>query len=278
MTVAPSIQAKERLTGRAKGEIFSIDHGTIDMASVIHLNCTRDTFGRTFAALFALLAGLALLPRAALAQVGPEVCEGLSNGGNGPFDYRSGTSYLKGMESVHFTDKVERLIAGSTGSLGQDIEYMLRAYPNHHRALLAMMGLAKRSKSPVAAHMKLPAECYFERALRFKKDDTTARMLFATYLTEVKRTDDAVKQLDLAAEIGKENPFTQYNVGMVFSDMARWDRALAQAHIAMAQGFSRPELKRRLVAAGKWVEPSPSEATANPASVSASSPASGASN
>ena len=55
----------------------------------------------------------------------------------GPFDYRTATKdKLKLVESYHFTPKVESLIGGQSGTLGADIDYTLRAFPNHPRALL----------------------------------------------------------------------------------------------------------------------------------------------
>ena len=218
-------------------------------------------------------AALTLTPLLAMAQVSPAICGSLDNGGNGPFDYRVVRGReLKVVEDFHFNAKVEALVAGQSGTIGDDLSYVLRVFPNHHRALVAATRLAKRSKSPTAAHMPLPMECYYERAVRFRPDDTVARLLFAGYLNDLKRPDEAVQQLDRAIELASDNPFTQYNAGLVFAEMNLFDRALQQAHKAQRLGFMRPELKQKLQAAGKWVDP-PDEAAAAAAATDAASAA-----
>jgi tetratricopeptide (TPR) repeat protein len=214
-------------------------------------------------ALSALLAATA-----AVAQSSAALCGSLANGSNGPFDYRvDRDNRLKAVEEYHFNARVETLIAGQSGHIATDLDYVLRAFPNHHRALVSMSRLGLRHKLPVAPHAPLSVECYFERALRFKPDDTVARLLFANYLHEVKRGDEALRHVEQAIEFGKENPFTQYNAGLVLADLGRHDRALEQAHRALAMGFTRTGLKERLQAAGKWVEPpeAPASAPAEPA-------------
>ena len=86
-------------------------------------------------------------------------------------------------------------------------------------------------------------------------DDGIVKMLFAGYLIKNSRLDEAARQLDDTLKLAGDNPFTHFNVGLVYLDMKNYDRALVQAHRAIELGLMRPELKDRLVAAGKWVEP-----------------------
>lgn len=204
---------------------------------------------------------LMLAAPAALAQASPAVCGSLENGGNGPFDYRVDRDKLKIVEDFHFTPRVEALIAGQSAPIAMDIDFVLRAFPNHHRALIALSRFSVRTKSLTPPQSPRSVECYFERALRFRKDDTVARLLFANYLRDINRLPDALREVDKAIEIGRENAFTQYNAGLVLADMGQFDKALQQAHRAQAMGFTRPELKAKLQAAGKWSEP-PDTATA----------------
>src|SRR5678816_4417104 len=84
-----------------------------------------------------LLVGF-LAVHAVSAQTGPSACGPLANA-YGPFDYRTdrtGTT-LSIVEDNHFTPAVEQLISGITSSVGGEIDYTLRAFPNHHRALLS---------------------------------------------------------------------------------------------------------------------------------------------
>ena len=100
---------------------------------------------------------------------GPVACGELANA-FGPFDYRSASEEDRRLvNGAHFTEQVETLKSGKTTNWpGGDIDYTLRAFPNHPRALLAMMNLSFKEKrlKPNSAHW--PVECYFDRAERFR--------------------------------------------------------------------------------------------------------------
>lgn len=207
-----------------------------------------------------------LVSPVAHAQSDPSACGPLRNGNNGPFDYRVERGpKLKVVEEYHFAEQVEVLVSGQTGALGQDLDYVLLAFPNHHRALAAMMRLGARSKSPQAPRATYTVECYFERAIRFKGDDTTVRMIYATFLNDNKRSSEAVAQLNRVISLSEDNEYTQYNVGLLFAEFGLYDQALTQAHKALAMGFTRTDLRERLVKVGKWVDP-PADAASSAAS------------
>lgn len=174
-----------------------------------------------------------------------------------PFgDYLVDKGKVAASESYHFTPQVESLIRGqSTTRVGGDIDFMLRNYPNHHRALVAMMRLGEKEKSPKPDGASLTVDCYFERAVRFRPKDSVSRVLYANYLAKNKRETDAALQLDQAASTDADNPFTQYTVGLIYLEMGRHEKALEQAHKALKLGFSRIELSNRLKTAGHWAEP-----------------------
>jgi len=205
----------------------------------------------------------------AFAQDGSQ-CGSLDNGNNGPFDYRVERGRtLAVVEEFHFDARVEALIAGKSGAIGQDLDYVLRAFPNHHRALATMVKLAERTKSLQVPRAAFSVECYFERALRFRSNDTTTRMLYASYLNRIKRGTDAESQLDRVVELAGDNAFTHYNAGLIFVELGLLDRALVQAHKALALGFTRVDLRQQLEKAGKWKEP-PTIDSAAPADAPAS--------
>ena len=201
------------------------------------------------------------------AQLSPQFCGALTNG-FGPFDYRydrfkpspgdQGSYHfaLRIVEDNHFTPEVEALIRGKTNTTPQlDLDYTIRAFPNHHRVLAALIRLWERTKSPQPGNLPRPIECYFERAVRFQPDDTTVRMLYAMFLHKDNRHLEALRQLEGALSYAQDNAFTHYNIGLVYLDVNEPTKALAQAHRALALGFPRMELKSRLVALGKWQEP-----------------------
>jgi len=196
------------------------------------------------------------LPLGALAQAGPNVCGELGNG-YGPFDYRTEHGEPKALvEGAHFKPQIEALISGKTSdsTAGGDIDYTLRAFPNHHRALLAMIRLGEKEKTDKPSGSRYTVECWLERAIRFRPDDGIARMVYVNYLTKKGRVAEATRQLEVVAAATDDNSFTQYNIGMLYFDLKNYDRALTQAHRAMALGFPRTGLRDRLRSVGKWVD------------------------
>lgn len=203
-------------------------------------------------------------------------------GGYGPFDYRTEQGQPRRLvEGAHFTPAVEALIGTKRAPVGADIDYTLKAFPNHHRALIAAMRYGEKRKTPHSRDMSYPVECYFDRALRFRPDDTIVRMIYAQFLSQNNRTPEALGQLGMAQAKAGDNPFTHYNLGMLYVDLKEYDKGLQQAHEAYRLGFPRPELRERLAAVGKWREadaPKPSPAaSASAADAPAQPPADAAS-
>ena len=214
---------------------------------------------------------LCLLASFCAAQTDLSHCGPITNA-FGPFDYRTANKYtLARVEEPHFPPEVENLIRGKGGSLGGDLDYTLRVFPNHHRALLSMLKLGERSKWKMPAGASYPVECYFERAVRFQPSDTVARSMYAIFSWKTGNKQLAVQQLELAAKTAPDNGFTQFNVGLIYFDFGDFDRALIQAHTALALGLARQELVERLKGRNKWTDllPAAGGAAQPPASSSA---------
>src|SRR4029079_11734317 len=107
-----------------------------------------------------LVSGLAAMGWAATASAISYLCE-LRNA-FGPFDYRIASADTKHLvESYHFTPSIETLQHGESGSLGAELDYTLRVFPNHPRALLALVKLGARDKTE-RPDTTMPIECYLE--------------------------------------------------------------------------------------------------------------------
>ena len=116
--------------------------------------------------------------------------EGLPcNGGGqgvGPFDYSQKSviapQNLRIVEGAHFTSEVEALIKGNRGSLEGDINYTLRAWPNHHRALLSIIKYQLQIKKKLRkGKLNTPPECYLQRAIHFSPQDVASYALYGFY-------------------------------------------------------------------------------------------------
>lgn len=196
--------------------------------------------------------------------------------GFGPFDsrpegyiventYRSHAALLYIVESAHFTPEVETLIRGKSSALpGPDIHYTLSRFPNHHRALVAVENLSIRDKVDQPSGTKFTVECYFLRAVVWRPNDRIARMLFAQFLIHKSRFDEAAEQLVAAARLASDNPFTQYNVGLLYFEMKNYPMALEQAQKALALGLDRSELRDKLKGVNAWQDASPEPKAAAP--------------
>lgn len=198
----------------------------------------------------------------ALAQSGNAACGSLSNA-YGPYDYRTdrGEKLLL-VDGAHFLPYVEALVRGKTSTRpGPDIDYTLRAFPNHHRALMAMMRLGEKEKTTQPSGSRYSIECWFERAVLFRPDDGVVHMIYSSYLNSKGRIPEANKQLEIATTYAKHNAFTHYNIGLHYFDMKNYGKALVQAHKAIELGFPQTNLRDQLQSVGKWTEPANAPAT-----------------
>jgi len=174
------------------------------------------------------------------------------------YDYRLPSGAMIDMvNNRHFTDEVEQGIRGSTGTLGNDLEYTLRVFPNHYRALNTILRVVPRFPAGWMPGSKLANECFFERAVRVFPDDSTAWLMYARYKFMTGKDGDALKMLNKAVELSPDDPTINYNLGLLLAKQKKYDEALPHAQKAYAANFPLPGLKQNLVKAGKWVEPPP---------------------
>ena len=175
----------------------------------------------------------------------------------GPFDYNNPDNKgqnLNLVESAHFTPEVESLIRGHSSYIGSDLDYTLRAFPNHPRALNAMARLAIQEKTPTPRGAHFSVECYFSRAIEFTPSDPIPYLLYGNYLAKNSREQEALEKYQQAEKIDPQNANVLYNMGLLFFNMKQYDQSLAYAKKAYAAGFPLPGLRQKLVGAGQWKE------------------------
>jgi tetratricopeptide (TPR) repeat protein len=171
----------------------------------------------------------------------------------GPYDYRTAKAAdIKVVEDYHFTKDVQTLKAGSTSYVGGDLHYTLTVFPNHHRALAAMMNLQFKAKTekPLGATYSVP--CYFDRAIRFTPDDATVHALFGVYLMRLGKHTNALQEFETAERLGDDSGNLHYNLGLAYFETRDYEKSLAHAKKAYGLGFNLPGLKEKLSKAGKW--------------------------
>ncbi|WP_405240859.1 tetratricopeptide repeat protein [Lentisalinibacter orientalis] len=151
------------------------------------------------------------------------------------------------VEAYHFTAKVERLESGqSQTDPAGDLDYTLRAVPNHHRALYAI----SRYELTHGVSRWNTARCYFERALAFRPNDPVVRMLFGLHFAIRDAHSAAVKEYRQAESLMPENAELQYNLGLSLFELGDYRAARESAKLAYKNGYPLPGLKKRLEAVG----------------------------
>lgn len=181
----------------------------------------------------------------------------------GPFDYRAKNlprtehgDAKEMVEGAHFDYTVESLKGGRRGAnAGQDIDYTLRAFPNHHRALKSMAELALKSPGRKPHGMRFSADCWFERATAYAPDDPVVWMINGYFLARKGESDRAMEALDKARSLNPGMASLHYNIGLGYHRLKEYEKSLEEAHLAYALGFPLEGLRNLLKKDGKWREP-----------------------
>ncbi|WP_321528171.1 tetratricopeptide repeat protein [Sedimenticola selenatireducens] len=209
---------------------------------------------------------LGILPMNLNAQYAPWIgdtltgapCEGKGQS-YGPFDYtnpRHRGEHLQLVEGAHFMPRVRSLTEDRLDSaVINDIDYTLRAFPNHHDALYAVTRywfLPDSFKRVRNRMVSTPPECYFQRAIYFKPDDGTVRMLYGLYLHKLNKYNEALEQYDLAEELAPDSAQLLYNIGLLHFEMKQYEKSLEYARKAYALEYPLPGLRNKLKKKGYW--------------------------
>ncbi len=178
----------------------------------------------------------------------------------GPFDYTNPehrARHLDVVERYHFNLEVESLQAGISSSVWGDLDYTLRAFPNHHRALAAMtrlLSLPDPGYRLLGKPFDRTIEYYFDQAMRFAPHDGTVRLIYGIHFHQGGEYDKALDEYQAALERVPQSADLQYNLGLLYSDMRQYDKAVSHARRAYELGHPLPGLREKLRQAGVWQE------------------------
>lgn len=173
----------------------------------------------------------------------------------GPFDYLNRFNlkdHLENTENHHFNSNVENLVRGMTGRIGDDLNFTLQVWPNHHRALMSLAKLSIRDKTSRIPGLKYPVECFFNRAIRFRSDDGNVRMIYGGYLSKIGKPNQAIEQLEIAVKLLPDNAIAHYNLGILYFDKKEYSKAKIHAEKAYSLDFPLPSLRNKLKMVGEW--------------------------
>ena len=189
-----------------------------------------------------------------------ERCPVVNGGKIGIHDYRDRSEYtlkLKGLvEGAHFSKSVRLGVAGNTGSLMGDLDYVLRKFPNHPQALMVAI---RHQESPDFSPQKRKdrrdylwpdIQCYLDRALTFAPDDPAMHHLVAVYSHQRKKIDVALKHYQEAVKLSPSYAEAHYNLGLLYTQLEQYDNAAKHAAIAYKLGYQLPGLRKKLALQG----------------------------
>lgn len=177
--------------------------------------------------------------------------------GVGPFDYTNpvNSKRVANVNNNHFNRNVRSLRKAQTAAhVGSDIDFILRAFPNHHPALDAMMRLAAKEGKERPDGALVSVECYLYRATVFAPEDAIAKGLYGVYLLKAGKRKQALEQLTTANELRPDDRNIHYNLGLLYFDDKDYDKAKQHAKRAYELGFPLEGLKKKLKTAGAWDE------------------------
>lgn len=156
------------------------------------------------------------------------------------------------VEFNHLNADVENLVNGMTGSVGGDLDFVVRYSPNHHRGLAALVRLALKDKTPQPNGVRIPVECYLLRALEFTPSDAEVQKIYATYLSRLGRNTEALARFEQAEKLAPDDPVVAYNIGLLLVEKRDFERARTYAKKAYAAGVQFPGLRDKLARQGQW--------------------------
>lgn len=195
----------------------------------------------------------------------------------GPFDFyatqKNGAYPYTVVERHHLGPKTELMLRqGDYCGYWSDLDYTLRAFPNHPKALRMMAEFLKThvscniggttSASPsvleLAAQMESGGwqgrtmEYYFDTAIKYRPQYTETRILYARALSDSGNRDQAVRVLEDALRLDPQSGSAHYELGMI--QFAKGDKQSALEHARKAYQLGKPPttLRDQLVAAGIW--------------------------
>ena len=179
--------------------------------------------------------------------------------GIGPFDYNNRVALGKEYKMIvrsHFTHNVKYLISGNRGYLWGDLDYTLRAIPNHPEAILSVIRYeikrTQKYRTRRLGKLKSQPECYIQRAINFRKKDPVPYFLYGYYLRKLGGLTQAVQYYEKALNLAPQSSKIEYSFSLLLIDLKRYDEALNHAKKAYKLGKPPSGLRNKLIKLKVW--------------------------
>lgn len=193
----------------------------------------------------------------------------------GPFDYyKPGKGSVALVERFHMGPRLEQHVRNKAWcAYWYDVDYTLRAFPNHPTALTLMAEHlkhhsacsrrtdARRSTIDLMREIESStwreknADYYFETAIEFRPEYAATRVLYGRYLASVEQHQKAIAQYEEAIKREPKSADAHYEVGLLYFAQKDYAKAKSHAQQAYDLGQSQTELKEKLAGVGHWSRP-----------------------
>ena len=166
-----------------------------------------------------------------------------------PHDYYAtpaGSELLRNVENYHMGPARKKMADKSYNYAQGDIDFMLRYFPNHPRALALMGEVATQTKRPFLARK------YFDRAIELYPERGGTYIVYGVFLHKAGDVQDAIKQYRTGLKLSPGDMDGHYNLGLALVQAGQYKEANRHAQKAYALGHPLRGLRAKLERANAW--------------------------
>lgn len=150
------------------------------------------------------------------------------------------------VETHHLYKGIKDLYTGHLEYAKGEFEFILAYFPNHPRALILMVDTMFRMRQPYVV------EEHIRRALNLYPGNASTQMIYGVYLQRAGKLTEAVQAHLRAIQLDPDYVDAYYNLGLVYLDLKKNDKANWYAQKAYAMGVKVPGLRTRLEKVKAW--------------------------
>ena len=169
-----------------------------------------------------------------------------------PHDYYVGLiqdrKFLDNVEKYHLPKAIESMKQKKYGWALDDLDFVLRYFPNHPIALMKVSELAMKMQDTSIA-MK-----YFEKALSLYSQYPDTHIIYGVFLQKIGKTDEAIEKYKKALQINPNMSEAHYNLGLAYFEKKNYVLAKQHAIQAYQLGYPLPGLRNKLKRVQAWRE------------------------
>jgi tetratricopeptide (TPR) repeat protein len=162
---------------------------------------------------------------------------------------REGVALIQSVERYHLGPAEQNLRAKRYRAAAGEIDFILRAFPNHPAALQLMVKVCAQWKSPVCT-AQLGEK--FEKAIAVNPGVPTTYVVLGNLQQSVGQFANAIESYKRALQLDADSVNAEYNLGLAYLETKQFDLANEHAQRAYELGASLPGLHDKLMKAGMW--------------------------